>query len=208
MTMKKVLLFFMLTLTMTVVAQDSMYDVQKKQERQKEKESEQNVLTNGVYERKVVVTADSVKAGALYVRALEALSDWAGSNSKSKMGIDVQDKDEALVVYKGNVHLGFEFYSKFAGGGWDVYLDMTLKVKCKDGKAQITATVPSLTYISNIQHSVVVVPLEQIVPTYAYKGDYKIKKASQTFGPQVIPSTDSIVKMLSTMITKKADDDF
>lgn len=133
-------------------------------------------LTNGFYEKKVVVSVDSVKASTLYVRALEALSDWAGSNAKSKMGIDVQDKDEALVVYKGNVHLGFEYYSKFAGGGFDMYIDMTIKVKCKDGKAQVTATVPSLTFISNLQHSVVVVPLEEIVPDFKYKGEYKIKR--------------------------------
>ena len=170
--------------------------------------AQDNPLTNGVYEKKVVVTADSVKASALYVRALEALSDWAGSNANSKMGIDVQDKDESLIVYKGNVHLGFEYYSKFAGAGWDFYIDMTKKVKCKDGKAQITATVPSLTYISNIQKIVVVVPINEILPSYAYKGNYKLKKTSQTFGPQVIPSTDQIVNMLCDKIAKKQDDDF
>ena len=169
--------------------------------------AQDNPLTNGVYEKKVVVTADSVKASALYVRALEA-SDWAGSNANSKMGIDVQDKDESLIVYKGNVHLGFEYYSKFAGAGWDFYIDMTIKVKCKDGKAQITATVPSLTYISNIQKIVVVVPINEILPSYAYKGNYKLKKTSQTFGPQVIPSTDQIVNMLCDKIAKKQDDDF
>lgn len=170
--------------------------------------AQDNPLTNGVYEKKVVVTADSVKASTLYVRALEALSDWAGSNANSKMGIDVQDKDESLVVYKGNVHLGFEYYSKFAGAGWDFYIDMTIKVKCKDGKAQVTATVPSLTYISNLQKTVVVVPINEILPSYAYKGDYKLKKTSQTFGPQVIPSTDQIVNMLCEKIAKKQDDDF
>lgn len=165
-------------------------------------------LTNGIYEKKVVVTVDSVKASTLYVRALEALSDWAGSNAKSEMGIDVQDKDEALVVYKGNVYLGFEYYSKFAGGGFDMYIDMTIKVKCKDGKAQVTASVPSLTFISNLQQSVVVVPLEEIVPNFKYKGDYKIKKTAVKFGPQVIPSTDLIVEMLCAKIAKTSDDDF
>lgn len=188
--MKKVLLsLVMLMVGMVINAQD-------------------NPLTNGIYEKKVVLTADSVKASTLYVRALEALSDWAGSNAKSKMGIDVQDKDEALVVYKGNVHLGFEYYSKFAGGGFDMYIDMTIKVKCKDGKAQVTATVPSLTFISNLQHSVVVVPLKEIVPNFEYKGDYKIKKTAVKFGPQVIPSTDLIVEMLCAKIAKTSDDDF
>ena len=170
--------------------------------------AQDNPLTNGVYEKKVVVTADSVKASTLYVRALEALSDWAGSNANSKMGIDVQDKDESLIVYKGNVHLGFEYYSKFAGAGWDFYIDMTIKVKCKDGKAQVTATVPSVTYISNIQKIVVVVPINEILPSYAYKGNYKLKKTSQTFGPQVIPSTNQIVNLLCDKIAKKQDDDF
>ncbi|MBQ7462121.1 MAG: DUF4468 domain-containing protein [Bacteroidaceae bacterium] len=170
--------------------------------------AQEGTFTNGIYELKKVVSADTVKASRLYITALEVLSDWAGSNSKSKLGIDVQDKDEGLVVYKGNVHLGFEYYSKFAGGGFDVYVDMTIKVKCKDSKIQVTATVPSLTFISNLQHSVVEVPLNEIVPTFAYKGQYRIKKPSLTFGPEVIPTTDSIINMLCEKITKSAVDDF
>lgn len=170
--------------------------------------AQEGTMTNGVYELKKVATADTIKASKLYVKALEVLSDWAGSNSKSKLGIDVQDKDEGLVVYKGNVHLGFEYYSKFAGGGFDVYIDMTIKVKCKDGKIQVTATVPSLTFISNLQHSVVEVPLNEIVPTYAYNGQYKIKKPSLTYGPKVLPTTDNIVNMLCEKITKSYVDDF
>lgn len=65
--------------------------------------AQENPLTNGIYEKKVVVTADSIKASTLYVRALEALSDWAGSQQRSKVNVDVQDKDEGLVVYKGQL---------------------------------------------------------------------------------------------------------
>jgi len=67
-------------------------------------QAQENLLTNGIYEKKVVVTVDSVKASTLYVRALEALSDWAGSQQRSKVNVDVQDKDEGLVVYKGQLY--------------------------------------------------------------------------------------------------------
>ena len=105
--------------------------------------AQEGTLTN-VYELKKVATADTIKASKLYVKALEVLSDWAGSNSKSKMGIDVQDKDEGLVVYKGNVHLGFDYYSKFAGAGFDVYIDMTIKENAKMVKYKLR--LPFLVY--------------------------------------------------------------
>lgn len=70
-----------------------------------------------VYEKKEIITADSVKAGTLYVRTLEALSDWAGSQKRSKANVDVQDKDEGLVVYKGKLYLGFVKQNMLYG--WD-----------------------------------------------------------------------------------------
>ena len=72
-------------------------------------------LTNGAYDNKVVEQYEGVEAGTLYVRALEALSDWAGSQSKSKVNIDVQDKEEGLVVYKGSLYIGYHKVNFMAG---------------------------------------------------------------------------------------------
>ena len=81
-------------------------------------------LTNGAYDNKVVEQYEGVEAGVLYVRALEALSDWAGSQSQSKVNIDVQDKEQGLVVFKGLLFVGFHKVNFMAG--WNVYADFTL----------------------------------------------------------------------------------
>ena len=112
-----------------------------------------------------------VSAQDLYVRALEVLSDIKGSNGKSSSQIDVQDKDAALVVYKGKIYEGFEYSSKFAGVVWDAYADFTLRIKCKDGKAQVTLTVPTMTFSFSGNPSIQTISLKELVP-YTYKGNY------------------------------------
>ena len=56
---------------------------------------------SGVYEKKEVVSADSVKAAVLFGKAMEALSDWTGPDGRSKAGIDYQDKESGTIIYKG-----------------------------------------------------------------------------------------------------------
>ena len=169
--------------------------------------SGQGELTNGVYEKKVVVMADSVNAGTLYVRALEALSDLAGSQGKSKIGIDVQDKDEGLIVYKGMYYLGYAKANMLYG--WDTFADFTLKVRCKDGKAQITVTVPTMSYTwDGDGHNTRTFPITEFLPVYKYKGDYKIKKAAQLYAPKVAETFDLVLGALEKRIKKGADDDF
>lgn len=98
---------------------------------------------SGAYEKREVVIVDSVSAGVLFSRAMEALSDWNGPDGKAKVGIDYQDKESGTVIYKGRYSLGFK--NVFLGDGWRRYSDFTLKVKCKDGKAQVTVTVSTMT---------------------------------------------------------------
>ena len=102
-------------------------------------------LTGTAYEKKEVVTVDGVTAGDLYVRAMEALSDWKGPDGKAEAGLDFHDKDAGVVNYKGKYSLGFK--KGLLGDGWYRYADFTLKVKCKDGKAQVTVTVPTVTAV-------------------------------------------------------------
>ena len=124
---------------------------------------------NGEYERKTIVEVPGATAQDLYVRALEALSDMKGSNGKSSSQIDVQDKDAALVIYKGKIYEGFEYYSKFAGVGWDAYADFTIRIKCKDDKAQITMTVSTMTFDWSAKQypSIQTVPIRELIP-YTY----------------------------------------
>lgn len=106
--------------------------------------SAQGEVKDGAWEDRRVVEVAGASVSTLYLRALEALSDWAGSQEKSKMGIDVQDKDEGIVVYKGEYYLGYGKANFMYG--WDTWANFTLKVRCKEGRAQVSATVPSLTF--------------------------------------------------------------
>jgi len=145
--MKKVLFIFALLLaTMTAGAQDIQ------------------LTPDGAYERKEVVTVDSVSAAVLYDRAMIALTDWTGPDGKAKAGIDYQNQETHTVIYKGTFSLGFK--NVFLGDGWDRYANFTLKVRCKDGRAQVTVTVGTVTFIytrGNIERSCTIAVLKEAV---------------------------------------------
>lgn len=99
------------------------------------------VKEKGVYEQKHVVTVDGASASTLYRRAMEALSDWTGPEGRSKAGLDYCDKEEGIVTYKGVCYNGSR---KVLTATTDIYTDFVMKVRCKDGRAQVTVTVPSM----------------------------------------------------------------
>lgn len=127
--MKKVLLLFVLFACINANAQDI------------------ELTENGAYEKKEVVVVDSAKAIILFERAMIALSDWTGPDGKAKAGIDYQEKETGTVIYKGRYSLGFK--NTFLGDGWNRYAEFSLKVRCKDGRAQVIVTVPTVTAIYN-----------------------------------------------------------
>ena len=165
--------------------------------------------SNGEYERKTVVEVPGANAQDLYVRALEALSDMKGSNGKSSSQIDVQDKGSALVIYKGKIWEGFEYYSKFAGVGWDAYADFTLRIKCKDEKVQVTLTVSTMTFDWSAKQypSTQTVPIREIIP-YTYNGKYTFKKTALKYAPVVAPSMDALMTVICAKLKQGTDDDF
>lgn len=123
--MKKVFLFFALLLSgLTAGAQDI------------------ELTPDGAYERKEVVTVDSASAAVLYDRAMMALSDWAGPDGKAKAGIDYQSQETHTVVYKGSFYAGAR---KWMMTQIDRHANFTVKVRCKDGRAQVTVNVSTLT---------------------------------------------------------------
>lgn len=128
--MKKVIfMMLMLTIVLSIDAQDIQ------------------LTETGAYEKKEVVVVDSAKAIILFERAMIALSDWTGPDGKAKAGIDYQEKETGTVIYKGRYSLGFK--NTFLGDGWNRYAEFSLKVRCKDGRAQVTVTVPTITAIHN-----------------------------------------------------------
>lgn len=99
---------------------------------------------NGAYEVKEVVSDSTVSKNTFFGRAMEALSDWTGDDGKSCAGIDYSDKEAGTVIYKGEYYMGY--YKTSLGGYIDAYINFTLKVRCKDGKAQTTVSTSSVTY--------------------------------------------------------------
>ena len=118
----------------------------------------------GAYEKKEVVVVDSASAAVLYDRAMMALSDWTGPDGKAKVGIDYQNQETHTVIYKGTFSLGFK--NIFLGDGWHRYANFTLKVRCKDGRAQVTVTVGTMTGIynrGNIERSCTIADIKEAV---------------------------------------------
>lgn len=169
--------------------------------------AQEYTLTDGAYDNKVVEQYEGADAATLYVRALEMLSDWAGSQAQSKVNIDVQDKQQGLVVYKGTLFIGFHKANMLCG--WNVYADFTLKIKCKDGRAQISCHVPSATFEWTGDPATLTVPLANLYPEYNFKTQYRIKKSAAEWVPQIPPTFNKILSDLAQkMKTQNQDDDF
>ena len=168
-------------------------------------------LTNGAYDNKIVAQYEGVDATALYVKALEVLSDWSGSQKQSKINIDVQDKDQGLIVYKGSLYVGYHRTSKFLiEVGWNIYADFTLKIKCKDNKAQVSCHVPTVTFDWSAKENpaTTTVSLEEIYPEYICKTKYSIKKTAIEYAPKIPPLFDYVITQLANNLNKQTEDDF
>lgn len=135
--------FALLSVVLTAGAQDDIYFKGSSSERKGTGETFIPLNDKGAYERQEVVTVEGASASSLYDLAMMALSEWTGPDGKAKVGIDYQNQETHTVVYKGSYSLGFK--EVFLGEGWERQADFILKVRCKDGKAQVTLTVPTFT---------------------------------------------------------------
>ena len=163
---------------------------------------------NGVYELKVVQEYENINANTLYERTLLALSDIMGSNKHSKTNIDVQDKEGGIIVFKGRYFIGYRKVN--ISGGYFHYADLTLKVRCKDGKVQYTITVPSL-YIewNDAGVSYETVPLTALLPEYNYKSKlYYVKKGLIEYSSSLDTSIQGFKDLIIQKTKDAADDDF
>ncbi len=161
---------------------------------------------NGEYERKVVVEVPGTTAQDLYLRALEILSDWKGSNGKSSSQIDVKDKETALVIYKGKCWIGFRKVAMIAG--WDAFADFTLRIKCKDEKAQLTMSTSSMTFLYTMDNVIKHVPLNEIIPKYTHKTMGNYKKTAIEFAPQIPKNIEALIAAFAERMKQPTDDDF
>lgn len=163
---------------------------------------------SGVYELKVIELFDGINASGLYENSLVALSDVVGSHKRSKTNIDVAEKEAGIIVYKGELYLGFKKANSMCG--YEAFANFTLKVRCKDGKAQYTITVPSLhMYWSCDITANEIVPLNEIVPKYTHKGRlYYLDKGAVEFANKLDEEMKSLQQAIVAKTKVVAEDDF
>ena len=192
--MKRLLFFFLMCLPMMAGAQVLTIE-----------EATAIVKEKGVLEQKSVVIVDGVSKNTLYRRAMEALSDWTGPEGRSKAGIDYSDKEEGIVTYKGVYYNG---YRKLMLSSLPFYTDFTLKVRCKDGKAQIAVTVPSMHTILD-DGSKKTWSMREIVESQDNINPKKLEKAKKK--TNAISAREIVYILLQSMesaLKKAEDDDF
>ena len=192
--MKRLLFFFLMCLPMMAGAQVLTIE-----------EATAIVKEKGVLEQKSVVIVDGVSKNTLYRRAMEALSDWTGPEGRSKAGIDYSDKEEGIVTYKGVYYNG---YRKLMLSSLPFYTDFTLKVRCKDGKAQIAVTVPSMHTILD-DGSKKVWSMREIVESQDNINPKKLEKAKKK--TNAISAREIVYILLQSMesaLKKAEEDDF
>lgn len=163
------------------------------------------VNESGAYEMKEVVDVEGASAAVLFVRAMEALSDWTGPDGKAKAGVDFQDKETGTVIYKGRYSLGFK--NTFLGDGWSRYAEFTMKVRTKDGRAQVTVTVPKVMAVysrnGTTREGTVAQLVSQVEKAKGAKGERGEKLLEDLTG-----TADGLVKaMVERLKNGAADDD-
>lgn len=160
----------------------------------------------GAYERKEVFQIEGATATQLYDRAMIALTDWTGADGKSKAGIDYQNQETHTVIYKGTYYLGFK--KAILGAGWNRYANFTLKVRCKDGKAQVTVTVAGITGIYNTNGTTRQLTMSEVLDvTNDSKG--KKKERRQEFVSQIVTGADNLVAAMGEKLKSgNTDEDF
>lgn len=164
------------------------------------------IKEKGVYEQKRVVQVDGAKATTLYRRAMEALSDWTGTDGRSKAGLDYCDKEEGIVTYKGVFYNG---YRKLAlGAQVPFFTDFTMKIRCKDGRAQVIVTVPTMhAMLPNGQ--VKTWTMREVVEQNEKASQRKVEKAKKKMhGMTTREIVDLLLTEMENALKKDADDDF
>lgn len=165
----------------------------------------ENVKQNSCYKTQSIVNVPDADAQTLYKRSLEALSDWAGPEGNAQTHIDYSDKESATVIYKGICPLGFEPYLL---AGWYFYADFTLKIRCKDGRAQTTFTVSNIfTETAGQVHRKDTYPITDVVSRFdsANKGRQKRIAKALIKTHQVAAA---LTAAMQVRLSAPVDDDF
>ena len=164
------------------------------------------IKEKGVYEQKRVVKVDGAQTSTLYRRAMEALSDWTGTEGRSKAGLDYCDKEEGIVTYKGEFYNG---YRKLAlGAQVPFFTDFTMKIRCKDGRAQVTVTVPTM-HAMLPSGQMKTWTMREVVEQTEKASQRQVEKAKKKmYGMTTREIVDLLLTEMENALKKDADDDF
>ena len=157
----------------------------------------------GAYERQDVIHVDGVTAAQLYDRAMMALSDWAGADGKAKVGVDYQNQETHTLIYKGTFYLG---YNPQILNGWHRYGNFTLRVRCKDGRAQLTLSVPTITGIYDKDGTTQVVSLKDVLDAKDKVKKKKLERLEKLIA-DLKDNADNIFAAMSAKLKNGSDDD-
>ena len=162
---------------------------------------------DGAYERKEVVTVDSASAAVLYDRAMIALTDWTGPDGKAKAGIDYQNQETHTVIYKGSFYAGNR---KWMMTQIDRYANFTVKVRCKDGRAQVTVNVGTLTAVMASNGRSQTFTLGETIDELKKMSGKRRERGEETVA-YITDTADNILQAMKLSLQgngKNADDDF
>lgn len=194
--MKKAFLFIIAAmLSISAAAQDNGLDT-----------LYQIVKAKGAYEQRRVVTVEGASASTLYVRAMNALSDWTGPEGRSEASLDFHDKDAGIVTIKGGFYNG---EMKIFAGSTSIYTAFIMKVQCKDNRAQLTVTVPYMYYY--IQGEKRVVNLLSALERQMNMTEKEKEKAKKKLKKKDASMREVVELLLDTMtaaLKNGTDDDF
>ena len=129
-----------------------------------------------------------------------------GREQKSKAGLDYCDKEEGIVTYKGEFYNGYREHS--FGRQVPFYTDFTMKIRCKDGKAQITVTVPTIhAALPNGQTKTWT--MREVVEQKEKASPRKVEKAKKkTHGINIREIVELLLTEMETALKNDSDDDF
>lgn len=201
---KSMIMAALLLFGITASAQDDLYGGKKDEGQTHVPDSVLQLTSGGVYERQTVVHVEGSSATVLFERAMIALSDWTGPDGKARAGVDYQNAETHTVIYKGSYSLG---YRGNIFGGWNRQADFQLKVRCKDGRAQVTLTVPTITatYLQkNITQTHSVAKLAEEVGKS--KGDRR--KRGEVLLRDLAEIADGLVAAMSKRLQDGSEEDF
>jgi hypothetical protein len=87
-----------------------------------------------------------------------------GFSNVNSDGIEYEDKEEGVILFTDRAHVNKQKKTDF-------YANYQMRVRCKDGRAQLTVKIPSLTAVLN--------GLSKTIPVTRYLDEKTMKKAAK-----------------------------